>query len=176
MKAILSGQKQFLLFFRGNDYSERKFLSKCSWNVGLRLCSWSQRASDHTCVFSRWAEKMHQVFVTSCDEDGRLLGIHCILFPCWKNKAVENRHLFKGSPSLSTKVLNEVPFIQTAWQRPFGPKERSGARSWNQYSTEGSDSSKLRTYLKNNRLLLILVRCYLPSNASRGLTNRPHND
>ena len=56
-------------------------------------------ASEGACVFALWAEKMSQVFVTSCDEDCRLLAIHCVLFPVGKKKPSENKPLFKGSPS-----------------------------------------------------------------------------
>lgn len=59
---------------------------------------------------------MCQVFVTSCDEDCRLLGIHCILSPCWRKKALKTSPYLKEAPvhptrlwmkSLSCKLLDK---------------------------------------------------------------------
>lgn len=48
-------------------------------------------ASEGAGAFSVRAEKTRRVFPTCCDEDGRFCGTHCVLFPCWKKKASENR-------------------------------------------------------------------------------------
>ena len=55
-------------------------------------------ASKGACVFALWAGKMCQVFVTSCAEDCRLLGIHCLLFLVGKKKPSENKHSNDDGP------------------------------------------------------------------------------
>ena len=51
-------------------------------------------------MFAPWAEKMCQVFATSCDEDGDYLESIVFSF------LVEKRKLLKTSPSLKEAPLN----------------------------------------------------------------------
>jgi hypothetical protein len=55
-------------------------------------------------VFSFWAEKMCQVFVTNCDGDLRLLGIHCILFLVRKRKLLKTNLYLKEALVNSTRL------------------------------------------------------------------------